>query len=100
MRIGVLGTGNMADALTTHWVRAGHEVFIGGRDGDGARRLAIRLGNGTGHGSLRAAAGFGEVVLAALPYGAGAEVVATLRTPWRGGCCSTAPIRSAPASAC
>ncbi|MET9933884.1 NAD(P)-binding domain-containing protein, partial [Streptomyces sp. NPDC006324] len=31
MRIGVLGTGNMADALAAHWVRAGHEVLVGGR---------------------------------------------------------------------
>ncbi|MFF0423284.1 NADPH-dependent F420 reductase [Streptomyces sp. NPDC004520] len=80
MRIGVLGTGNMADALATHWVRAGHEVFVGGRDAGRARRLAERIGGGAGHGSLREAARFGEVVLAALPYGAGAEAVAALRT--------------------
>lgn len=80
MRIGVLGTGNMADALATHWVRAGHEVFVGGRDAGRARRLAERIGGGAGHGSLREAARFGEVVLAALPYGAGAETVAALRT--------------------
>lgn len=79
MRIGVLGTGNMADALATHWVRAGHEVLFGGRDEGKARRLAERVGNGAGHGSLRAAAAFGEVVLAALPYGAGADVVEELR---------------------
>ncbi|MFB6837956.1 NADPH-dependent F420 reductase [Streptomyces sp. NPDC056361] len=84
MRIGVLGTGNMADALATHWVRAGHEVLLGGRDRRKARDLATRLGGGTRHGSLREAAGFGDVVLAALPYGAGAEVVAELRTPLTG----------------
>jgi hypothetical protein len=28
----VLGTGSMADALATHWVRAGHQVTVGGRD--------------------------------------------------------------------
>ncbi len=79
MKIGVLGTGNMADALATQWVRAGHEVFVGGRDERKARRLATRIGGGVGHGSLRAAAGFGEVVLAALPYGAGADVVRELQ---------------------
>ncbi|MFJ5831624.1 NADPH-dependent F420 reductase [Streptomyces sp. NPDC093089] len=79
MRIGVLGTGNMADALGTHWVRAGHEVLLGGRDERKARDLAARLGGGARHGSLREAAGFGDAVLAALPYGAGAEVVAELR---------------------
>lgn len=50
MRIGVLGTGNMADALATHWVRAGHEVFIGGRDEPKARGLAGRVGGGAGTG--------------------------------------------------
>ncbi|NGO14691.1 NAD(P)-binding domain-containing protein, partial [Streptomyces sp. HC44] len=28
MRIGILGTGNMADALGRQWARAGHEVFV------------------------------------------------------------------------
>ncbi|MET9425459.1 NAD(P)-binding domain-containing protein [Streptomyces sp. NPDC006540] len=79
MRIGVLGTGNMADALATHWVRAGHEVAVGGRDERGAQRLAARVGGGARHGSLRAAAGFGDLVLAALPYGAGEDVVRELR---------------------
>ncbi|WP_171170088.1 NADPH-dependent F420 reductase [Streptomyces sp. I05A-00742] len=74
MKIGVLGTGNMADALATQWVRAGHEVFIGGRNEQAARKLATRIG-AAGHGGLRAAAGFGEVVLVALPYGVGADVV-------------------------
>ncbi|MFJ8434784.1 NADPH-dependent F420 reductase [Kitasatospora sp. NPDC094019] len=78
MRIGVLGTGNMADALATHWTRAGHEVTVGGRDTARAERLARRIGGGARAGGLRAAAAVGEVVLAALPYGAGAEVVGEL----------------------
>ncbi|MFZ3495948.1 NADPH-dependent F420 reductase [Streptomyces sp. 5.8] len=84
MKIGVLGTGNMADALATHWARAGHEVVVGGRDEPKAQRLAARIGGGAGHGSLRAAARFGEVVLAALPYGAGAVVVAELQAALSG----------------
>ncbi|MGV9884762.1 NADPH-dependent F420 reductase [Streptomyces sp. NPDC003006] len=84
MKIGVLGTGNMADALATHWGRAGHEVFVGGRDELKAQRLATRIGGGTGHGSLHAAADFGEVVLAALPYGAGADVVEELQAALSG----------------
>ncbi|MFE9470881.1 NADPH-dependent F420 reductase [Streptomyces griseofuscus] len=80
MRIGVLGTGNMADALATHWVRAGHDVVIGGRDVHKAERLATRIGGSAKPASLRAAADFGQVVLAALPFGAGASVVRELRT--------------------
>ncbi|MFB8076809.1 NADPH-dependent F420 reductase [Streptomyces sp. NPDC056013] len=84
MRIGVLGTGGMADALATHWVRAGHEVLVGGRDEARARLLAGRLGGTTGYGSLRAAAGFGDVALVALPYGAGETVVGELRATLAG----------------
>ncbi|MCI3276756.1 NADPH-dependent F420 reductase [Streptomyces cylindrosporus] len=80
MRIGVLGTGGMADALAAHWVRAGHEVAIGGRDAHKAQRLATRLGRGAKPAGLRAAAEFGQVVLAALPFAAGARVVRELRT--------------------
>lgn len=84
MRIGVLGTGNMADALATHWARAGHDVAIGGRDVTKAERLAARIGNGAQPAGLDAAAEFGEVVLAALPFGAGAEVVRELRAALAG----------------
>ncbi|MYQ79729.1 MULTISPECIES: NADPH-dependent F420 reductase [unclassified Streptomyces] len=84
MRIGVLGTGNMADALATHWVRAGHEVVVGGRDEERARRLTARLGGGAKAAGLREAAAAGDAVLAALPFGAGAEVVRDLRSELRG----------------
>ncbi|WP_189782672.1 NADPH-dependent F420 reductase [Streptomyces capitiformicae] len=78
MRIGVLGTGGMADALGTRWARAGHEVFVGGRDTTRAAALAERLG---GHaGDLRAAAEFGEdAVLVALPWRAAVDVVGGLK---------------------
>ncbi|MFE6625171.1 NADPH-dependent F420 reductase [Streptomyces sp. NPDC057740] len=85
MRIGVLGTGNMADALATHWVRAGHQVTIGGRDQRKAGLLAARIGGGTRSGSLHDAAGSGQdVVLAALPFGVGAEVARELHAVLEG----------------
>jgi predicted dinucleotide-binding enzyme len=80
MRVGVLGTGNMADALAGHWVRAGHEVTIGGRDVGKAERLAARIGGGARAAGLRAAAESGAVVLAALPFGAGVAVARDLRS--------------------
>ncbi|MFI6964509.1 NADPH-dependent F420 reductase [Streptomyces sp. NPDC050255] len=69
MRIGVLGTGDMAAALGGAWARAGHEVFIGGRDAVAAEALAGRLG-AAGHGTPAQAAGYGEVALLAVPAGA------------------------------
>ncbi|MYW65372.1 NAD(P)-binding domain-containing protein [Streptomyces sp. SID8379] len=82
-RIAILGTGNMAGALGAHWVRAGHEVTVGGRDGKKAARLAERIG-AAAHGSLAEAAGSGDAVLLALPYGVGERVVAELQVPLAG----------------
>jgi predicted dinucleotide-binding enzyme len=64
MKIGVLGAGMMSEALAGPWVRAGHEVLIGGRTPDKAAELARRIGARSG--SLREAAEFGEVVLLAV----------------------------------
>jgi 8-hydroxy-5-deazaflavin:NADPH oxidoreductase len=50
MRIGILGTGALAEALGTGWARAGHELVIGGRSPAKADALAERLG-----GAARAA---------------------------------------------
>ncbi|WP_329402861.1 NAD(P)-binding domain-containing protein [Streptomyces virginiae] len=69
MRIGVMGTGAMAAALGGAWARAGHEVFVGGRDTAAAGALAGRIG-AAGHGTPAQAAGYGEAVLLAVPAGA------------------------------
>ncbi|MGA6162239.1 NADPH-dependent F420 reductase [Amycolatopsis magusensis] len=53
MRIGILGAGNMADALGTQWARAGHEVRTSGREPADA---------------FAQAAEFGEVVLLAVRH--------------------------------
>lgn len=46
MRLGILGTGNLAEALGDGWARAGHELVIGGRSQAKAQNLADRLGRG------------------------------------------------------
>ncbi|GGJ49183.1 NADPH-dependent F420 reductase [Streptomyces brasiliensis] len=69
MRIGILGTGGMSDALGTAWRRAGHEVLAGSRSS----------------GGLREAAAFGtDAVLLAVPYPAVVEVVTGLAAELRG----------------
>ncbi|TJZ57558.1 NADP oxidoreductase [Streptomyces piniterrae] len=66
MRIGILGTGAMAVALGGAWVRAGHEVMVGGRNAAAAAKAAAGIG-AAGHGSLVEAARYGEAVLVAVP---------------------------------
>ncbi|EOD69295.1 NADPH-dependent F420 reductase [Amycolatopsis vancoresmycina] len=60
MRIGIFGTGGMADALGTHWARAGHEIRVAGRK----------------TGTWREVAAFADVVLLAIPSSAIGEVLA------------------------
>ncbi|MEE1822279.1 NAD(P)-binding domain-containing protein [Streptomyces sp. BE20] len=77
MRIGILGTGAMAAGLGGAWVRAGHEVVVGGRNPGAAARTAARI-RAVGSGGPADAARFGEAVLVALPAEVAAEVVAGL----------------------
>ncbi|NEA33139.1 NAD(P)-binding domain-containing protein [Streptomyces sp. SID13031] len=40
MRIGILGTGNLAVALGKVWAAAGHDIFVAGRSSDNATKVA------------------------------------------------------------
>ncbi|MCF2532297.1 NADPH-dependent F420 reductase [Yinghuangia soli] len=73
MRIGILGTGQMAVALGGAWAKAGHDVLIGGRSPENAAKAAADAG--ARHGTLREAAEFGEAVLLAVPTSAVADVL-------------------------
>ncbi|MEV4055691.1 NAD(P)-binding domain-containing protein [Amycolatopsis sp. NPDC049688] len=72
MRIGIFGTGDMAEALGRHWARAGHELMVSGRSSPGP--LASRLGAATG--TWQETASFADVLLLAVPAGAIGEVLA------------------------
>jgi predicted dinucleotide-binding enzyme len=60
MKIGLIGYGNMAQALGSRWADK-HELYVSGRDADKAKALAEQLGGGTRHGSEAHAAAFAEV---------------------------------------
>jgi hypothetical protein len=68
MRIGILGTGTLAAALGTAWVRAGHELVIGGRSSAKAQALARRLGGATRAGTPRDAVDGRDAVLLAVTW--------------------------------
>ncbi len=76
MKIGILGgTGRMGRGLGRGYAAAGHEVFLGSRSAQRARDVASEIGSGASGGSLAEAAGFGEVVVLAVPFG---DAVATV----------------------
>ncbi|MCI2420349.1 NAD(P)-binding domain-containing protein [Saccharopolyspora sp. K220] len=77
MRIGILGAGNMADALGTQWTRSGHDVMVSGRTPAKARALAERIGPTARTGTWADVAEFGEVVLVAVHAPAVAEVLSS-----------------------
>ncbi|GAA2842053.1 NADPH-dependent F420 reductase [Crossiella cryophila] len=71
MRIGILGAGDMAEALGTQWTRQGHELMIATRTNPAP--LATRLEARTG--SYAEAAAFGQVLLLAVPAAAALDVL-------------------------
>jgi 8-hydroxy-5-deazaflavin:NADPH oxidoreductase len=73
MRIGILGTGNMADALGGQWAARGHEIMVGGRDAGRAAARATRVGAAAG--TIAQAAAWGEVLLLAVPHDAVGSVL-------------------------
>lgn len=82
MQLGILGTGAMAAALAGAWVRAGHEVLVGGRDSQASADVAAAVG--AVGGGLADAAKFGDAVLIALPAAAAPDVVGALASDLSG----------------
>ena len=68
MKIGFIGYGNMAQALSKRWATV-HQIFIGGRNAESAAELAEKI-HATGSGSISDAVQFGDVVVLATPANA------------------------------
>ncbi|MFB7234181.1 NADPH-dependent F420 reductase [Streptomyces sp. NPDC056269] len=80
MRIGILGTGNVGQALASAWARTGHDVVLGSRRPDDPEllaRLGELLASGARVGGPAEAAAHAEVVVNATP---GTASVALLRS--------------------
>ena len=75
MRIGIIGAGEIAEALGSRWARAGHEILIGARSHERAAKLAAAIGGTSRSGGIRDAAEFGAATLLAVPASALAEVL-------------------------
>ena len=67
MKVGVLGTGDVGQALGAGFARLGHDVKMGSRDAQGekVRAWVKKAGPHAGSGTFAAAASFGEVLVLA-----------------------------------
>lgn len=74
MRIGFLGTGNVAFQLALGLSKAGHGVKFGSRNPNEARERIVKLGVGS-VGSHSEASEFGEIMILAIPYSAVSESI-------------------------
>ena len=68
MKIGILGAGNIGGTLARYWAKAGHEVFLSSRHPKDLKKLVKEVGAGAQAGTLEEAAGFGEVIVLAIPW--------------------------------
>lgn len=76
MKIGILNTGNIGSRLARAWAAAGHELLIAKDDDDRKLEpLLAELGGNVRLGTIKEAAGFGEVVLFSVYWPRVAEVV-------------------------
>jgi len=84
MKIGVVGAGRIGGNLAALWVKAGHQVLVSSRHPAQLEPLCQELGPRCQVGTPAEAAGFGEVVLVSVPYGALPQVGKDLARAWAG----------------
>ncbi len=75
MKIGILGSGQVAQVLGSGFIKHGHEVMLGSRDGAKLEDWQAKEGNKGALGSYEAAAKFGEMVVIAVKGSAAEGVI-------------------------
>jgi predicted dinucleotide-binding enzyme len=72
LKIGILGTGNVGQALGAGFVSLGHEVMMGSRDAknDKMREWVLKTGAGAKGGTFAEAAAFGDLLVLATLWSA------------------------------
>ena len=80
MKIGILGGGNVGGALGVAWSKCRHQILFGVRNpaAPDMQELIGRCGSRAMAGTAAEAAGFGEVVVNALPWPATKAVLSSL----------------------
>jgi predicted dinucleotide-binding enzyme len=83
-KLGLIGSGNVGSNLGRVWANAGYEVMFSSTNIEADRKLAAQIGKGARAGTPPEAAGFGDVLVFAVPYGALPELGKTLGSTLRG----------------
>lgn len=81
MHIGILGTGNMAQAIAEGWTRAGHQVLIAGRSEAKARTLADSIGPAARMPTPQDAARRADAILLAVAWDGVEEMLRLAHAP-------------------
>lgn len=81
MKIGIIGSGDVAQSLGNGLVKAGHSVMLGTRDENKSELVSWRKKNDSHKmlGSTTDAANFGEIVIIAIVWHAAEDVLAQIR---------------------
>jgi NADPH-dependent F420 reductase len=77
MKVAIIGAGNVGKALGTSLSRAGHDVTISASTPQSARDAASAIGASAAASNVAAVDG-AEIVILAVPYSAGAAVIADI----------------------
>lgn len=85
MKIAILGTGKVGQALATGWLRTGHEIIFGSRQpaGDKAVELLTAFQNKVQLAATADAVAAADVVLLAVPWNAAESVIKSVGN-WSG----------------
>src|SRR5258708_2790835 len=83
MKIGILGTGMVGEALGTKFIKLGHAVKMGSRtaNNESAAKWVAATGSNASQGTFSDAAAFGEMVFICLKGDVFLEVVKTIKAP-------------------
>ncbi|MDB5968631.1 MAG: NADPH-dependent reductase [Hydrocarboniphaga sp.] len=89
MRIAVVGgTGKEGGGMAIRWAHAGHDVFVGSRDAERAKTVAIEFSREAGRtirgGSNAQAIEASEIVVLSVPYSAHTSTLQELKTALAG----------------
>ena len=68
MKIGIIGTGNMGTGFAKAISKTSHTAMLGSRTPEKAKKMAKEIGKNISGGTIREAAGFGEIVVLAVGW--------------------------------